>query len=122
MSKLFSRLWFSERICRIFGHKWYQIDNEGTFVNDFICLRCADAKPKLRTISEEDAEFFRKLSAKYLDIKVEMQEIANILMELYTDISDTAEPKVYGSVLGIHERIELFLAAADSGDEEEDNE
>ena len=61
--------------------------------------------------SEEDAEFFRKLSGKYLDMKVEMQEIANLLMELYTDINDTAEPEVYGSILGIHERIELFLEA-----------
>ena len=46
MSKPFSRLWFKELICRLIGHKWYQIDNNGNFVNDFICLRCAEGKPK----------------------------------------------------------------------------
>jgi len=43
------------------------------------------------------------------DARTELQEIANLLMELYTDINDTAAPEVYGSILGMHERIELFL-------------
>ena len=63
--------------------------------------------------SDEDAEFFRKLSAKYLDMKVEMQKIADLLNELYNDTCDTTEPEVYGTILGIHERIELFLESTD---------
>ena len=43
------------------------------------------------------------------DARTELQEIANLLLELYTDINDTAAPEVYGTILGIHERIELFL-------------
>ena len=43
------------------------------------------------------------------DARTELQEIANLLLELYTDISETTDPEVYGSILGIHERIELYL-------------
>jgi len=41
--------------------------------------------------------------------KEEMQAIANMLIDLYTDISETESPEVYGTILGIHERIEVFL-------------
>ncbi|MBE3145025.1 MAG: hypothetical protein IMZ61_14070 [Planctomycetes bacterium] len=43
------------------------------------------------------------------DARTELQEIANLLMELYTDCNETAAPEVYGSILGMHERIELYL-------------
>jgi len=31
-------------ICLIKGHKWYQLDNDGTFLYNFICTRCAKGK------------------------------------------------------------------------------
>ena len=49
------------------------------------------------------------------DAIAELQEIANLLMELYIDCNETAEPEVYGSILGMHERIELFLEDKDNG-------
>lgn len=98
-------------MCWLFGHKWHKLDNNGTFIFDNVCLRCAKGigENKEFTISLEEAEFFRKLSSRYIDMGVEMRQIADLLNELYNDTCDTTKPNVYGTILGIHERIELFL-------------
>ena len=35
-----------------------------------------------------------------------MEEVSNQLYELYSECADTTEPKVYGTILGLHERLE----------------
>lgn len=42
-------------------------------------------------------------------LETEMQEVSNQLLELYTDCNETTEPKVYGTILGLHQRLEQFL-------------
>lgn len=51
MAKILMMLWLShpnwfKPICWLFRHKWHKLNNNGTFVNDYICLRCADGKPE----------------------------------------------------------------------------
>jgi len=51
MSKILVKIWLNhpgifKLACWVKGHKWYQVDNDGAFVNDFICLRCAKGKVK----------------------------------------------------------------------------
>lgn len=39
----------------------------------------------------------------------EIQEVSNQLLELYDKCNETAEPEVYGTILGLHERLEQSL-------------
>ena len=50
-----------------------------------------------------------KLQERIKELKDEIQEVANQLMELYTDCADKTEPEVYGTILGLHERLEQAL-------------
>ncbi len=52
-----------------------------------------------------------KLLKRIADFETEIQEVSNQLMELYDKCGDTTEPEIYGTVLGLHERLEKFLPA-----------
>ena len=40
------------------------------------------------------------------ELEAEMEEVSNQLYELYSECADTTEPKVYGTILSLHERLE----------------
>jgi len=50
-----------------------------------------------------------KAFARIEELEAEMLEISNQLMDLYDSCQKTAEPKIYGSILGLHERLEKAL-------------
>jgi len=41
--------------------------------------------------------------------EAEIQEVSNQLMDLYESCQKTAKPEIYGSILGLHERLEKAL-------------
>lgn len=41
--------------------------------------------------------------------QAEIQEVSNQLINLYTECNETTEPEVYGTILGLHEGLEIFL-------------
>lgn len=57
---------------------------------------------KLNELIEQQVERNEELEA-------EMEEVANQLYELYNECNETTEPEVYGTILGLHERLEQFL-------------
>jgi len=46
------------------------------------------------------------LKERIEELEAEIQEVANQLMDLYTKCSETTEPEVFGTILGLHERLE----------------
>jgi len=46
------------------------------------------------------------LKERIEELEAEMEEVSNQLYELYSECADTTEPKVYGTILGLHERLE----------------
>ena len=46
------------------------------------------------------------------ELKTEMQEVANQLMDLYDKCIETTEPEVFGTILGLHERSTISLACS----------
>jgi len=40
------------------------------------------------------------------ELEAEMLEISNQLMDLYDSCQKTAEPEIYGAILGLHQRLE----------------
>ena len=43
------------------------------------------------------------------DLQDEMQQVSNDLYDLYNKCADTTEPEIYGTILGLSERLERFL-------------
>ena len=41
-------------------------------------------------------------------LEAEIQEVSNQLIELYNQCSETTAPEVYGTILGLHERLEAL--------------
>lgn len=82
-------------------------------------LLCGKGLDVIKELTEElDAEcrvsqmllvVKKKQDKRIKELETEMQEVSNMLMDLYTDCSDSAEPKVYGAILGLHERLEKAL-------------
>lgn len=54
-------------------------------------------------------QIITKQAERITELEGKIQEVANQLIELYTDCNETAEPEVYGSILGLHQRLEQFL-------------
>lgn len=57
-------------------------------------------------------EMEKKLKAKIqriAELENVIQITKNQLYELYDSCNETAEPEVYGTILGLHERLEQFL-------------
>lgn len=50
-----------------------------------------------------------KLQQRIKELKTEMQEVSNQLMDLYDKCQETTKPEVYGTILGLHERLEKLL-------------
>lgn len=46
-----------------------------------------------------------QLKERIEELKAEIQEVANQLIDLYTDCCETTDPKVYGAILGLHQRL-----------------
>jgi len=43
------------------------------------------------------------------ELEKEIQAVADQLYELYDNYNETALPEIYGSILGLHERLEIVL-------------
>lgn len=43
------------------------------------------------------------------ELETEIQEVSNQLYNLYDACNETTEPEVYGTILGLHERLEQAL-------------
>ena len=43
------------------------------------------------------------------ELKTLMQDTSNQLIELYDKCNETTEPEVYGTILGLHEKLEQTL-------------
>ena len=56
-----------------------------------------------------DKEKYNALYEDWIERGAELQAIADLCYEQYTLFCDTDMPEVYGTFLGIHERIEVFL-------------
>lgn len=80
------------------------------------------AMSRLKLIEKYKAEYLneKRMAAKAYtacgnyqqqigELKTEMQEVANQLMDLYDKCIETAEPEVFGTILGLHERLEEAL-------------
>ena len=39
---------FRGLICFFKGHRWLKMNNDGTFLNNYICVRCAKAVPSIK--------------------------------------------------------------------------
>lgn len=50
-----------------------------------------------------------KLRERIKELEGEIQEVSNQLMDLYELCSETTRPAVYGTILGLHERLEQTL-------------
>ncbi len=49
------------------------------------------------------------ITVRFRNLQTEMQEVANQLMDLYDKCIETTEPEVFGTILGLHERLETAL-------------
>ena len=49
------------------------------------------------------------INVRFRNLQTEMQEVANQLMDLYDKCIETTEPEVFGTILGLHERLEEAL-------------
>ena len=49
------------------------------------------------------------ITVRFRNLQTEMQEVANQLMDLYDKCVETTEPEVFGTILGLHERLEESL-------------
>ena len=49
------------------------------------------------------------INVRFRNLQTEMQEVANQLMDLYDNCVETTEPEVFGTILGLHERLETAL-------------
>ena len=61
-----------------------------------------DINAKLHTLTA-------KLQQQVKGYEVEIQEVANQLMDLYDKCIETTEPEIFGTILGLHERLEEAL-------------
>lgn len=59
----------------------------------------------IQQLSNENEE----LAEQIKDFEAEVQEVSNQLYDLYELCSDTTRPEVYGSILGLHERLDQAL-------------
>jgi len=72
----------------------------------------ADAKIKqsvCETIEKEVTILNDKLKEQVKKLGAEIQEVSNQLLELYDNCNETAEPEVFGTILGLHERLKKAI-------------
>jgi hypothetical protein len=50
-----------------------------------------------------------KQNKRIEELEAEIQEVSNQLLELYDNCNETTRPAVYGTILGLHERLEQTL-------------
>jgi len=63
----------------------------------------------LKASWSELAEENEILKERITELQNEMQQVSNDLYELYNKCADTTEPEIYGTILGLSERLERFL-------------
>jgi hypothetical protein len=75
----------------------------------------ADLKIKqsvCETIEREVTKINKALKKRTKELETEIQEVSNQLLGLYDNCNETTRPAVYGTILGLHERLEQALALA----------
>lgn len=69
----------------------------------------AERIKKLKVEYGQQATKICVLELRIKELEAEIQEVSNQLMDLYTNCNETTEPKDYGFILGLHERLEQAL-------------
>jgi len=62
----------------------------------------------LKASWSELAEENEILKERITELQNEMQQVSNDLYELYNKCADTTEPEIYGTILGLSERLDDF--------------
>ena len=63
----------------------------------------------LKASWSELAEENEILKERITELQNEIQQVSNDLYELYNKCADTTEPEIYGTILGLSERLERFV-------------
>ena len=61
------------------------------------------------TLNQNAWEKLNKQVEQIKELEDEIQEVSNQLNDLYELCSETTRPAVYGTILGLHERLEQAL-------------
>ena len=62
----------------------------------------------LKASWSELAEENEILKERITELQNEMQQVSNDLYELYNKCADTTKPEIYGTILGLSERLDDF--------------
>lgn len=83
--------------------KW--TDKDTKELRDFgiqiLTLRSLNGQQSIRL-----CELIAGVCERVKELKTEIQEVSNQLLDLYDKCNETTKPEFYGTVLGLHERLE----------------